>query len=124
MKPCPVSYTKEIGMTHNGTTRALHAAQILWPAFLVAGALEAVVFSQVDPAQLLVGFGHVDAKTVYSLTFLVLWAGTSAAAALSHWMMKSDPEVTDNPLQPARPRVGQTKERRPRSHRAGNHHHA
>jgi hypothetical protein len=52
------------------TQRVLHAAQILWPAFLVAGVLEMVVFSWVDPTQLRIGQWQPDAQTTYSLAFL------------------------------------------------------
>ena len=35
--------------------RSLHLAQILWPAFLIAGVLEMVVFALVDPTGLVIG---------------------------------------------------------------------
>jgi hypothetical protein len=49
------------------TQRSLHLAQILWPAFLVAGVLEMVVFSWVDPGLLRLGNWHPDTNTAYSL---------------------------------------------------------
>ena len=71
------------------TQRVLHAAQILWPAFLVAGILEMVVFSWVDPSQLRVGQWQPDPQTTYSIAFFVFWALVTFASLLSHWMMKS-----------------------------------
>lgn len=70
--------------------RVLHAAQILWPAFLIAGVLEMVVFSWVDPAQLQWGDWHPDSQTTYSLAFLVFWALITVSSLISHWMMKSN----------------------------------
>ena len=70
-------------MTH----RALHLAQILWPAFLVAGVLEMVVFSWVDPGQLRLGAWQPDTNTAYSLAFLMFWALVAGASLISHWLM-------------------------------------
>lgn len=72
-------------MTH----RSLHVAQILWPAFLVAGVLEMVVFSWVDPALFRLASWQPDSQTVYSLAFFVFWALVALSSMLSHWMMKS-----------------------------------
>ena len=71
------------------TQRVLHAAQILWPAFLIAGVLEMVVFSWVDPTQLRIGQWQPDAQTTYSLAFFVFWTLVTLSSLLSHWMMKS-----------------------------------
>jgi len=82
------------------TQRVLHAAQILWPAFLIAGVLEMVVFSWVDPSLLRIGQWHPDVQTTYSLTFLVFWALVTLSSLLSHWMMKA----SDAPAQDRRQR--------------------
>jgi hypothetical protein len=71
------------------TKRSLHLAQILWPAFLVAGVLEMVVFSWVDPALLRLGNWQPDANTAYSLAFLVFWALVAMASCISHWLMSA-----------------------------------
>ncbi|RTL29003.1 MAG: hypothetical protein EKK47_15160 [Burkholderiales bacterium] len=71
------------------TQRVLHAAQILWPAFLIAGVLEMVVFSWVDPTQLRIGSWQPDAQTTYSLAFFVFWGLVTVSSLLSHWMMKA-----------------------------------
>ena len=67
--------------------RSLHLAQILWPAFLVAGILEMVVFALVDPVGVTIGGWAPDPQTVYSLTFFVFWGLVTAASAVSHAMM-------------------------------------
>jgi hypothetical protein len=71
------------------TPRSLHLAQILWPAFLVAGVLEMVVFSWVDPSLLRIGHWHPDANTAYSVAFLVFWGLTALASYISHWLMSA-----------------------------------
>lgn len=70
------------------TRRALHLAQILWPAFLMAGILEMIVFSTIDPSQLHFGAWTPDTKTTYSLAFFVFWGVVAAASAISHAMMR------------------------------------
>lgn len=70
--------------------RTLHVAQILWPAFLMAGVLEMVVFSVLDPSLVHIGTWEPQARTVYSLAFLVFWGVLSISGALSHLMMRAD----------------------------------
>ena len=62
------------------------AARILWPAFLAAGVLEALVFAVVDPRDLRwFGGAAVDwaPLTIYSVTFLIFWSGVAAAGAMT-----------------------------------------
>lgn len=76
---------KEKGVTHN----TLRAAQVLWPAFVMAGVLEMLVFSVLDPSALSFGTWHPEATTIYSLAFFVFWALIAMAAAASQWMAAS-----------------------------------
>jgi type VI protein secretion system component VasK len=76
--------------------RMLHTAQILWPAFLIAGVIEMVVFSWIDPSLLHTGSWQPDRQTVYSLAFLIFWALVAVASGLSHWMMASGSDQTDH----------------------------
>ena len=59
---------------------------ILWPAFLMAGVLEALVFVVVDPGSLH-WFGaeplQWSASTVYSVTFLIFWGVVATSGALT-----------------------------------------
>ena len=71
------------------TSNTLRTAQVLWPAFLMAGVLEMLVFSVLDPSALSFGNWHPDATTVYSLAFFVFWAVMALAAAASQWMAGS-----------------------------------
>lgn len=73
-----------------------HALQILWPAFLAAGVLDALTFAVVDPAELrwfggaLIGWPPL---TVYSVTFLIFWCAISAAGATTVLLSLSEEEV-------------------------------
>ncbi len=70
--------------------------RILWPAFLAAGALEALVFAVTEPAQLRwfggppIGWSPI---AIYSVTFLILWGGVAAAGALTAILSRTDDEV-------------------------------
>jgi hypothetical protein len=72
------------------------AMAIVWPAFLMAGVLEIVVFSLVDP-QSLHWFGGapvtLSATAVYSLAFFVFWIVIAAAGAMSHLLAESASEI-------------------------------
>jgi hypothetical protein len=62
---------------------------ILWPAFLMAGVLEMLVFALVNPSDLH-GLG-VEAlgwsnQTIYTLAFFVFWAVIGAAGAMT-WLL-------------------------------------
>lgn len=76
-------FEKGLNMAH----RMITIAQVMWPAFLVAGILEMVVFSWVDPSMFHFGDWHPDATSAYSLMFFVFWAAVSSGAFLSHWLM-------------------------------------
>ncbi|MFY9510096.1 MAG: hypothetical protein WAQ05_03885 [Rubrivivax sp.] len=72
------------------------AMAVAWPAFLMAGVLEMLVFSLVDPGALH-GFGGaplaLSATAVYSLAFLVFWLVIMAAGAMSHLLSESAAEI-------------------------------
>ncbi len=58
---------------------------MLWPAFLVAGLLEMLVFALVDPSDLH-WFGaplELSRQAVYTLAFFVFWAVALVASALT-----------------------------------------
>jgi hypothetical protein len=63
---------------------------VLWPAFAMAGVLEMLVFSQVDPAELH-GLGASGAgwspQAIYTLAFLAFWAVISVASAVTLWLV-------------------------------------
>jgi hypothetical protein len=79
---------------------------IAWPAFLVAGVLEMLVFAFVDP-QDLQWFGHpieLSRQGVYTLSFFAFWIITASSSALTTLLSVSPFELNRCPLVPtARP---------------------
>ncbi len=69
------------------------AMTVLWPAFLLAGALEALLFVVVDPAELR-WFGGpavgLSVPAVYTVTFLIIWALMSVSSWLTAMMLRDD----------------------------------
>jgi hypothetical protein len=62
------------------------ALQILWPAFMLAGVLEVLVFAMVDPGDMRwFGGAPIDAsrQAIYSLAFFAFWAVIAIAAAIT-----------------------------------------
>jgi hypothetical protein len=62
------------------------AMTILWPAFLMAGVLEMLVFAVIDPSDMR-WFGGASVEwsrqAIYSISFLIFWVLISTAAALT-----------------------------------------
>ena len=59
---------------------------VLWPAFVMAGVLEALVFVVVDPEGL-AWFGgpavELSRQAVYTISFFIFWAVIAAAGGVS-----------------------------------------
>jgi hypothetical protein len=58
---------------------------VVWPAFLMAGVLEVLVFALVDPHDLH-WFGQplaLSRQAVYTLAFVVFWVVTATSSALT-----------------------------------------
>lgn len=58
---------------------------VLWPSFLAAGIAEVVIFSVLDPSELVVFGKHLGAsrEAVYSIGFFVLWAVCAISSAIT-----------------------------------------
>ena len=70
---------------------AERALSVLWPAFVMAGVLEALVFSVVDPSTLTwFGGQPIDwsRQAVYTVSFFLFWGAISAAAALTAMLVR------------------------------------
>ncbi|WP_295503482.1 hypothetical protein [Limnohabitans sp. Rim8] len=68
---------------------------IAWPAFLVAGLLEVLVFAFVDP-QDLHWFGHgldLSRQAIYTLAFFDFWALAMVSSALTLLLGMSSADV-------------------------------
>jgi hypothetical protein len=75
---------------------------IAWPAFLMAGVLEILVFSMLDPSDLN-WFGaplDISRQGIYTLAFFIFWGITMASSALTTLLSLSPFEVNRCPLQP------------------------
>jgi hypothetical protein len=74
---------------------------IAWPAFLVAGAVEMLVFAFVDPQQLHGLDGEplgLSSSAVQTLAFFAFWFATMASSALTTLLAASPFEVNRCPL--------------------------
>ncbi|MBV8380835.1 MAG: hypothetical protein JO369_08765 [Paucibacter sp.] len=65
--------------------RPRRLAFVLWPAFLMAGLLEMLVFAVVDPSDLHFGVQPVELsrEAVYSMAFLAFWLLVTVACLLT-----------------------------------------
>ncbi len=73
---------------------------ILWPAFLMAGVLEMLVFAMVDPSELnWIGGDALDwpRQSVYTVAFLVFWAVTALSGAITTLLLLPSREVNHHP---------------------------
>lgn len=73
---------------------------IAWPAFLLAGVMEMLVFAMVDPHNLH-WFGRpldLSREAVYTLAFFVFWLLTIASSALTTLLALSPFEVNRRQL--------------------------
>jgi hypothetical protein len=66
------------------------ALVILWPAFLMAGVLEMLVFVVVDPASL-TWFGIEplawSVQAVYTVTFFIFWSVIATSGAITQYLL-------------------------------------
>lgn len=73
---------------------------ILWPAFLVAGIADGLMFSLFDPHDMHI-FGepvNLDRRAVYSIGFFLFWAFAAASSALTCLLQRSPFELNRCPL--------------------------
>ena len=73
---------------------------ILWPAFLMAGVLEVLVFAMVDPHDIQ-WFGaplEWSREAIYTAAFFVFWSVTTVSGGLTTLLAMSPFEVNRFPL--------------------------
>ena len=73
---------------------------ILWPAFLVAGMADGLVFSLFDPQDMHI-FGepvNLGPRAVYSIGFFLFWAFAAASSALTCVLQRTSSEINRWPL--------------------------
>jgi len=79
---------------------------ILWPAFLVAGVADGLMFSLFDPQDMQIFGETVDLSrtAVYSIGFFLFWAFAAASSALTCLLQRSPFDINRCPLPaPERP---------------------
>ena len=72
------------------------ALAIVWPAFLMAGVLEMLVFAVVDPGDLHWFRGprfDWSTQAIYTISFLLFWGVTTATGLLTALMMQAPAEL-------------------------------
>ena len=64
------------------------AMWILWPSFVAAGIGVGIVFTLIDPDELVVLGNHVHAPrmAIYTLGFFILWAIAACSSAMSSFL--------------------------------------
>jgi len=70
------------------------AMHVLWPAFVMAGVMEALVFAVVDPGDLSWFGGQSMAlprQAIYTLSFLIIWLVIALACSLT-LLLATSPE--------------------------------
>lgn len=73
------------------------ALTILWPAFLMAGVLEMLVFAVIDPTDMTwFGLAPIDwpRQAIYTVSFLIFWFVIATAGALTA-LLESDANADD-----------------------------
>ena len=72
------------------------AMSILWPTFLMAGVMEALIFVVVDPQDLRWFDGPAlgwSANAVYTVTFLIIWLVMVTSGALTALMLRTSDDI-------------------------------
>ena len=88
------------GATGLAASPRLRVMAILWPAFLMAGVLEMLVFALVDPGNLHWFGGEqvaLSVSAVYSLAFFVFWGVIATAGALTQLLDLSADDINHPP---------------------------
>ncbi len=87
--------------TRPTASRRLRLMTTLWPAFLMAGVLEMLVFALLDPANLHWFGGEqvaLSASAVYTLVFFVFWGVIATAGALTQLLNLSADDINHQPV--------------------------
>ncbi|WP_308446465.1 hypothetical protein [Chitinimonas sp. BJYL2] len=77
---------------HEPKPRTVWLMYVLWPSFVMAGVMDALVFAVVDPSDL-TWFGmqpmDLPRQAIYTMSFFVMWAVIAASSALTLWFAQS-----------------------------------
>ena len=95
-----IAFSSELPLFKPSTSRPLHMFTrrlmwIAWPAFLIAGVIEMLLFAVLDP-QSLQWFGQplqLSREAIYTLAFFVIWVLTMISSGLTVLLGMSSFEV-------------------------------
>ena len=89
----PLESAESVELRRSGRVRLW--VLIVWPAFLAACLLEALVFAMVDPGELHWPgyFFQATRQGVYTMSFFAFWLITMACSSLVLWLAKPAPEI-------------------------------
>lgn len=70
---------------------------VLWPSFIAAGLGIGIIFTLVDPTELVIlgQLLHASRSAVYTLGFFILWAICTVASALSCFLQATSHAYAD-----------------------------
>ena len=70
---------------------------VLWPSFIAAGLGVGIIFTLVDPTELVIldQLLHASSTAVYTLGFFILWAICTVASALSCFLQATSHAYAD-----------------------------
>ena len=70
---------------------------VLWPSFIAAGLGVGIIFTLVDPTELVIlgQLLHASRTAVYTLGFFILWAICTVASALSCFLQATSHAYAD-----------------------------
>lgn len=79
--------------------KARHWVLIIWPAFLAACMLEALVFAVIDPGEIHWPGGLLQPtrQGVYTVAFFSFWLISMGCSGLVLWLAGPEPNITDRP---------------------------
>lgn len=74
--------------------QARHWVLVIWPAFLAACFLEALVFSMIDPGEIHwpAQMSQAARQGVYTVAFFCFWLISAACSSLVMWLEKGEIE--------------------------------
>ena len=91
-------------MNNSKPSLAVRVLCVLWPSFLMAGVMEMLVFTVVDPNNLQ-WFGGTpvewSATAVYTVGFFLFWLVISTAGALTQVLLTAPPDSLDERVRSA-----------------------
>jgi len=71
---------------------------ILWPSFLVSGLAEGLLFTFIQPSELIFFGRHPDIfdQGIYTISFFVIWAFCATSSVLTAYMLPGANASTNN----------------------------